>query len=255
MRTAALVVAGLTFVFVGSIGTITDPELVDPKGDIDYKPYYLGARDHQESDVEAAWMDYDPDADTISVHLQVPSTLRFEDSPAGFTYNCKFETNLTVDQNFAGRMVAEWNHREETPDRTEVLYFAAPRGSPNLESSPLNHTFERILGEPGFYVWHIEREPLQLRGAEATDFYTLCSFYQVYPGAGGVLGGADHGFGHRSYVYGDLRPASEPIAGEHGPSATAASSSGWTEEATTSTIGLVVAMGVIAAVAFGRRKR
>lgn len=263
MRMWALLALAATLILTGSIGTITDPELVDPHGDIEYEAYYLGPREQPEADVEAAWMDYEPSTDTIAVHIQVPSTLRFDDPSPLFSYFCQFRTNLTVEQQFSGRLEANWSFDPREPDaKSDVRYYAAPKGSPMLDNSQLAHTSELVVGEPGFYVWHIERAPLHLRGAEATDFYTLCSFSQIVTTTpdgfffgGSLLGGADHGFGHRSYEYGDLRPAVQAVPEEEQPSHAPAPSSTWVQEGATSALGALAAVAVLSAVAFVRQKR
>lgn len=263
MRAFAFVGVVLIVVLTGSIGSITDPELVDPRGDIAYQPYYVGPRDHPEADVEAAWMDYDSATDSIAIHLQVPSTLRFEDPSPLFQYRCDFDTNLTVDQQFVGRISAVWDSDPGDPEHdSNVSYYSTPPGAPSQVASAVPHTFELIAGEPGFYVWRIERAALQLRGAEATDFYTLCAFYHYttstpegFISDGSLLGGVDHGVGHRSFVYGDLRPVSAEVREEDPTTTAATSSSSWVEEGATSALGVLAVAGVLAAVAFGRRKR
>lgn len=252
---------GLAFVVLGagSIGTPEDPELLDLTGDVEYLPTYLGPRDHDQADIESLWIDFDNIADTIAFHLQVPGTRRLENLGPEFSYSCTVGFNMTVDGAFNGRMRGRWAwSATNQSESTSFFYQREADETPTATAEDLPHQFQLILGEPGFYVWRVDRASVQLRGQEIRDIGADCNADQSMPVAtfsvtrGAV--GFDTGVGHGSYVVDGLLPA-EPEPSEEPTQEATVTSSSWTSDVgATSAVGVVLAATVLLSTAVWRRK-
>lgn len=199
----AAVALAVAFTPVAAAGTLDDPELSDPAGDVDYSPLAPAEDGHPYIDILAAFASFNAATDRVNLSLVLADTSAMEEDLGNWRATCTLSVdlvrggdNVTLDMVF------------EKDGASPIEFYALIDHGDELESVDEEFETGMSFSQRGIANWSFARGYLGSLGDRATNFVVDCGTMMRAAGAPTIVVHSDDAVGTKNYTIPDASPSS-----------------------------------------------
>lgn len=164
-------------------GTETAPELTDPANDVHYDPRYVSGAPRPHLDVLSAWILFEETADAFVTTIKMADLSEVERSTASYLYDLRLDADAFVGDVQEGRFGFSVT---KSSDGNEFKMNAVFVYTQRSVATPLAVETSASFGNPGYFVFELDRAEMQSRAERLEGFRVLSAEYyfpvaEVYP--------------------------------------------------------------------------